>query len=153
MTSLDDSLLKFMEKTPILKGYKCPNCQTLESSSQRMLLESAPEVLFVQFNRWSTNYRQPGKKDTTVVDVSSQSLILPVRVDKSRLELVNYKLKAVICHVGSTGGGHYSTYAQHGGRWYRLNDSQVRLLKEMEVKNSICTRDAYMLVFEKKRGF
>ena len=34
-----------------------------------------------------------------------------------------YRLYAVVCHSGDLGGGHYVSFVQRGGRWYRLDDA------------------------------
>ena len=85
------------------------------------------------------------------MDVSSESLVLPVK-SGDKADFFTYRLKAVICHFSSAESGHYATYAKHSGRWFLCSDDKVRLLKESVVKDSICTKHAYMFVFEKKLG-
>ena len=114
---------------------------------------SSPEVLLIQLNRWTSNPKKPAEliKSNVVVDVSSESLVLPIKSGDAA-EYCTYRSKAVICHVGGAGSGHYMTYAKHSGSWYLFNDNKVRLLKKTEVECSICTKHAYMFVFEKKLG-
>ena len=149
---LSQSIEKYMEKTSGPSA-SCLECDVIAASSQRLLMYSSPEVLLIQLNRWTSNPEKPAElvKSNVVVDVSSESLVLPVK-SGDKAEFCTYRLKAVICHFGSAGSGHYATYAKHSGSWYLFSDDKVRLLKETVVKDSICTKHAYMFVFEKKLG-
>ena len=149
---LSQSIEKYMEKTSGPSA-SCLECDVIAASSQRLLMYSSPEVLLIQLNRWTSNPEKPAElvKSNVVVDVSSESLVLPVK-SGDKAEFCTYRLKAVICHFGSAGSGHYTTYAKHSGSWYLFSDDKVRLLKETVVKDSICTKHAYMFVFEKKLG-
>ena len=82
------------------------------------------------------------------MDLSSEGLVLPIK-SGDKAEFHTYRLKAVICHFGSAGSRHYTAYTKHSGSWYLFSDDKVRLLKKIEVKDLICTKHTYMLVFEK----
>ena len=146
---LSQSLEEYMRKKSGPSA-SCLECDVIATRSQRMLMYSSPEVLLIQLNRWTSNPKKPAEliKSNVVVDVSSESLVLPVKSGDAA-EFFTYRLKAVICHVGGAGSGHYMTYAKHSGSWYLFNDNKVRLLKKTEVECSICTKHAYMFVFEK----
>ena len=149
MKYLSQSLEKYMEKRSGPSA-SCLECDMVATSSQRLLMYSSPKVLLIQLNRWTSNPKKPAElvKSNVVVDLSSESLVLPIK-SGDKAEFHTYRLKAVICHFGSAGSGHYTTYAKHSGSWYLFSDDKVRLLKKSEVKDSICTKHAYMLVFEK----
>ena len=58
-----------------------------------------------------------------------------------------YHLIAIISHRGTLNGGHYWTYLQKNGTWFKLNDSLVKRVQTSEVASS----QAYMVFYEKRR--
>jgi ubiquitin carboxyl-terminal hydrolase 22/27/51 len=54
-----------------------------------------------------------------------------------------YWLAAAVCHIGELDGGHYVSYARHGGAWYRCDDAWVTPVTPEEV--GACK--AYMLFY------
>lgn len=58
-----------------------------------------------------------------------------------------YNLTSVICHHGTVGGGHYTSFAKHesNGRWYEYDDQLVTEVSEEVVKNC----EAYVLFYRK----
>lgn len=62
-------------------------------------------------------------------------------------EISKYNLTAVICHHGTVGGGHYTSFAKHesNGRWYEYDDQLVTEVSEEMVKNC----EAYVLFYRK----
>lgn len=62
-------------------------------------------------------------------------------------EISKYNLTAVICHHGTVGGGHYTSFAKHesNGRWYEYDDQLVTEVSEDVVKNC----EAYVLFYRK----
>lgn len=62
-------------------------------------------------------------------------------------EVSKYNLTAVICHHGTVGGGHYTSFAKHesNGRWYEYDDQLVTEVSEEVVKNC----EAYVLFYRK----
>lgn len=64
---------------------------------------------------------------------------------------VKYQLKSFVCHHGSsTSGGHYISFVNRGGIWYRCDDSRVRKAFPYEVDDA--KRTAYVLLFERVKG-
>ena len=59
---------------------------------------------------------------------------------------VIYNLCAVVNHVGTLGGGHYTCHAKHGQEWFTFNDSRVYRVKEEDV----ISPSAYVLVYQRK---
>ena len=142
---LHESLEEFMDKKSECR--RCTKCKSTQVISQRLLLHSAPKVLMIQLNRILAD--GSGRKNETVVDVSSQSLDLPTK-RQGRLVVSQYTLKAVICHHGDISNtGHYVTYAKQRNEWYRFSDLYVRLLTSDLIKDSMITKHAYMYVFER----
>ncbi len=62
-------------------------------------------------------------------------------------EISKFNLTAVICHHGTVGGGHYTSFAKHesNGRWYEYDDQLVTEVSEEVVKNC----EAYVLFYRK----
>ena len=107
----------------------------------------------IQLERGTLDPKRPNnvEKNKLVVDVSSE-LSVPVHRGDD-IEWAPYELKAVICHDGTTGSGHYYTYVRHSEKWYRCSDTNVRWLKKHEVTNSLRTPHAYIYFFEKRSGW
>jgi ubiquitin carboxyl-terminal hydrolase 22/27/51 len=57
--------------------------------------------------------------------------------------LCRYWLAAAVCHMGELDGGHYVSYTQHGGQWYRCDDAWVSAVSAEEV--AACK--AYLLFY------
>ena len=60
---------------------------------------------------------------------------------------IKYRLIGICTHIGSSGSyGHYIAYCKHpSGRWFIFNDSKVNEVS----KNSICSGNPYLLLYEK----
>lgn len=58
-----------------------------------------------------------------------------------------YDLTAVICHHGTVGGGHYTSFARHDSndKWYEYDDQLVTLVSEEMVQSC----EAYVLFYRK----
>lgn len=83
------------------------------------------------------------------VTLTSQQLfqlLSPFSLD-CKSEISKYNLTAVICHHGTVGGGHYTSFAKHesNGRWYEYDDQLVTEVSEEVVKNC----EAYVLFYRK----
>lgn len=46
---------------------------------------------------------------------------------------VRYELISVMCHVGSTGGGHYYGYVKERGKWFECNDEFTKEVEDLQV--------------------
>lgn len=62
-------------------------------------------------------------------------------------EVSTYDLTAVICHHGTVGGGHYTSFARHesNDKWYEYDDQLVTLVSEEMVQSC----EAYVLFYRK----
>lgn len=58
-------------------------------------------------------------------------------------------MTAVICHHGTLGGGHYTSFAKHDltGKWFELNDQLVTEVTPEIVQ----TCQAYVLFYRKSK--
>lgn len=64
-----------------------------------------------------------------------------------RSDISAYDLTAVICHHGTVGGGHYTSYARHetNGKWYEFDDQLITEVSDETVQNC----EAYVLFYRK----
>lgn len=62
-------------------------------------------------------------------------------------EVSTYDLTAVICHHGTVGGGHYTSFAKHEitGKWFEFDDQLVSEVSAEAVQNC----EAYVLFYRK----
>lgn len=62
-------------------------------------------------------------------------------------EVSTYDLTAVICHHGTVGGGHYTSFAKHEltGKWFEYDDQLVNEVSAEVVQNC----EAYVLFYRK----
>lgn len=62
-------------------------------------------------------------------------------------DVSTYDLTAVICHHGTVGGGHYTSFARHeaNDKWYEYDDQLVTLVSEEMVQSC----EAYVLFYRK----
>lgn len=62
-------------------------------------------------------------------------------------EVSTYDLTAVICHHGTVGGGHYTSFAKHEltGKWFEFDDQLVTEVSAEVVQNC----EAYVLFYRK----
>jgi len=60
---------------------------------------------------------------------------------------ISYNLYSMVCHSGVLGGGHYISYNKsQAGKWYCLNDSACKEIKEEAMEKGT----AYMLFYERE---
>lgn len=62
-------------------------------------------------------------------------------------EISTYDLTAVICHHGTVGGGHYTSFARHesNNKWFEYDDQLVTVVSEEMVQSC----EAYVLFYRK----
>lgn len=80
---------------------------------KRLYIKSYPKYLIIHFKRF--NFSRFSRKNNTEVEMSEQI----------KLKNDNYKLRAIVFHMGSTGGGHYISIVNKGDKWLLCNDSSV----------------------------
>ena len=62
-----------------------------------------------------------------------------------------YDIFAVVNHMGSIGGGHYTAFCKHEdtGKWYLYNDDEVLEVHD-DPENFVSNRNAYVLFYRKR---
>jgi ubiquitin C-terminal hydrolase len=111
-------------------------------------------VLVLHLKRFQWNDRgRPGRKIDTAVDVPQTLSLSPYLAEGAATANgggeAKYELFAVINHVGSLAGGHYTATADAGaGEWYAFNDERVSSAGDGPPKSS---RNAYVLFYALRR--
>ena len=111
-----DSCLKELLKREKLENdsmYFCDNCKKLRIASKRLEFKSLPSDIIFSIKRYSSSLRKIDKK----IDMP--------------LEWKDYRLKGIVFHSGSFGGGHYIYIGMDNNRWYIFNDSFVSEINNM----------------------
>ena len=127
----------------------CSTCKKHQRATKKIDLWGFPEILIIHLKRFETVGRR-SQKIRTFVDFPVHGLDVSKYVINNALhDTPLYDLYAVSIHSGSTGGGHYTAYAQNDEthRWYYFNDSMVRPASESEIVSA----GAYLLFYRKQR--
>lgn len=108
--------------------------------------DSLPPVMMVQINRaysdWVRNVE--GKFDTELPFPADDILDFSKALEE-KAEL-KYKLTSFIEHIGETGSsGHYISWVNRKGTWFKCNDSQVREASEDEVNQAKARSYLFMM--------
>lgn len=117
------------EKLEGSEAHYCRKCKTHQRSEKKLALWRAPPVLVLHLKRFTFGtFRRT--KLTTAVDFPQTGLdVRPFAAEGSPVAApgacTTYNLVAVVNHMGSLGGGHYTAHALNGGEWLTYNDSRV----------------------------
>ncbi|XP_076908223.1 ubiquitin carboxyl-terminal hydrolase 8-like [Bidens hawaiensis] len=149
VVTLSKCLEAFLKEEPLGPEdmWLCPNCKEHRQASKKLDLWRLPEVLVIHLKRFSYTQYVKDKLETFVDFPIADFDFLSYTVHKDSKPTFgyNYKLYAVSNHYGGMGGGHYTAFAQRGGRWYEFNDNQVSPISEDQIK----TADAYVLFYKR----
>lgn len=130
--------------------YKCENCNNTEGNLMEKKILSKPKTLIIKLKRYSNT--QYGNRPVKI----SKMIYYPKTINMQKYycgELEqNYKLYAIINHVGSINGGHYYSFIKNlqadnktfDDQWICCNDSQVSNISEEEAMSS---ENAYILFY------
>ena len=102
----------FFAREHLGHDYRCDGCGRRGTCARRMSVRRAPAVLVVCLKRFC------GSSMRKLED----AVLLP---ERTSLGGRSYALRAVVDHVGSLSGGHYTTRRRDHERWVRCNDSHV----------------------------
>lgn len=111
--------------------WKCDKCEQKSRSEKCTVLWRMPTVLIVSLKRFSA----------TTMRKNAKNIDIPRELDMSRYCLGDkkyvYDLKSAGVHMGfSQLGGHYYAMCQgYDGYWYKIDDLDVKLEKEPDVRN------------------
>ncbi|XP_071189687.1 ubiquitin carboxyl-terminal hydrolase 12-like isoform X1 [Salvelinus alpinus] len=131
-------------KSSTVSGMYCDQCNEKTDSTIACKMEHPPEILTLLLKRFEFDHnRMSYVKNDCCVDVPHTL----------RTKNCDYELYAVVDHVGSLRGGHYTAkikpYDDHN--WYVFDDSYVTQLnsKPFEQVESFRSQSAYLLMYRK----
>lgn len=124
-------------------AYKCSHCNKKVAAEKRFTLHRAPNIATFQLKRFDYNRIFGGKINKQIS--YPEALNLRPYMSENKGEPVNYKLFAVIVHVGGTStSGHYFCYVRNSSKgWYLMDDSRV-MPKGL---NEVLNQQAYILFY------
>jgi len=149
--TLQDCLAFFFSEDE-LKGdnmYSCERCKKLRNGLKYSKVTQLPETLCIHLKRFRHDFAFSSKISTRVTFPLTGLDLGPWLHKDCVSSQVLYDLVGVICHHGTAGGGHYTSYAYNSlnGNWYHYDDSIVSEVDPATVSNA----EAYVL-FYKKNG-
>ncbi|XP_063587486.1 ubiquitin carboxyl-terminal hydrolase 20-like isoform X5 [Penaeus indicus] len=133
-----------------LKGdnmYSCEKCGKLRNGVKYSKVVHLPEVLIIHLKRFRHEYMFSSKISQYVSFPLHGLDLTPFLHKDCTSEVVTYDLYAVICHHGTAGGGHYTSYCQNwsNGRWYEFDDQYVTEVSP----ETVAKCEAYCLFYKK----
>uniref|UniRef100_T1J2D1 Ubiquitin carboxyl-terminal hydrolase n=1 Tax=Strigamia maritima TaxID=126957 RepID=T1J2D1_STRMM len=149
IVSLQDCLAAFFSADE-LKGdnmYSCEKCKKLRNGIKYSKVLDLPEILCIHLKRFRHEVMFSSKISTYVSFPLEGLDMQPFLYNQSSSEVTLYDLVAVICHHGTAGGGHYTTYALNciNDQWYEFDDQYVTEVDPQAVANC----EAYVLFYRK----
>lgn len=147
--TLQDCLGLFFSEDE-LKGdnmYSCEKCKKLRNGLKFSEVIELPDTLCVHLKRFRHDFAFSSKISTKVV-FPLQKLDMSPWIHRDCVSTqCEYDLAGVICHHGTAGGGHYTSYCLNpdDGQWYHFDDSLVSLVDATTVQNA----EAYVLFYRK----
>jgi len=125
----------------------CPTCKLHVQAFKKLDLWKLPNILVIHLKRF--NFSKYSREKLTVkVEFPIDNLQLSEFVLNDVEKNTTYSLFAVSNHIGSIGGGHYTSYCKNhnDGEWYEYNDSLVSSLK---FPQRYLSNNAYVLYYSK----
>ncbi|XP_030753353.1 ubiquitin carboxyl-terminal hydrolase 20 isoform X2 [Sitophilus oryzae] len=161
--TLHDCLAAFFS-TDELKGdnmYSCERCNKLRNGVKYSKVLQLPEVLCVHLKRFRHELMYSSKIAAAVSfplrdldmwpylqDDQPRPKVPNPACDRDTTKPSTYDLFSVICHHGTAGGGHYTSFALNGGQWYEFDDQYVTRVSAERVQNC----EAYVLFYRKSQA-
>ena len=133
-----------------LTDWKCHRCQIRTTGTQQWKLWMVPQILVICLRRYRNMREKLAQKIRYPIrDLDMTKYIHGVRDQKifgQQDACLKFDLKAVVCHKGDTlTSGHYTTFRMFEKRWYLMDDSNVTMVIENDVKDH---SDAYLLFYQ-----
>jgi len=147
--TLQDCLAFFFSEDE-LKGdnmYSCEKCKKLRNGIKFSQVTQLPDTLCVHLKRFRHDFAFSSKISSRVVfPLVGLDLAPWIHKDCASDQSV-YDLTGLICHHGTAGGGHYTSYClnNENKRWYHFDDS---IVTEVDPSVVLCA-EAYVLFYRK----
>lgn len=147
--SLQDCLSAFFSADE-LKGdnmYSCEKCKKLRNGIKYSKVLYLPEILCIHLKRFRHEVMFSSKIGSYVSFPLEDLDLQPFLHKDCPSTVTTYDLVAVICHHGTAGGGHYTSYALNciNDQWYEFDDQYVTEVDPQTVANC----EAYVLFYRK----
>lgn len=109
-----------------------------------------PEMLCVHLKRFRHDLSYSSKISSPVNFPLVGLDMQPYLHKECKSKVSTYDLTAVICHHGTVGGGHYTSFAKHelSGKWFEFDDQIVNEVQPEVVQNC----EAYVLFYRKSNS-
>ncbi|KAH3767466.1 ubiquitin carboxyl-terminal hydrolase [Pelomyxa schiedti] len=147
------------EKLGSTEKIRCAQCQVLQECTKQMSFRMLPNVVVFHLKRFEQHSHKLTKIPTYVefpcamnlapyrtTTVNKPTPVSPPAVSEDT-SLYEYDLFAVINHTGEIDQGHYISFFQHKGAWYKCDDVTVTEVTAASVTQS----QAYILFYIKKK--
>ncbi|KAI9730924.1 MAG: hypothetical protein M1818_007998 [Claussenomyces sp. TS43310] len=149
-STLSAYISNYMEE--LIHDYTCEKCKHKSNKHRKQRIVYAPDVLLVQLKR----FNHLGQKDSLKVIYGSDLDLSRFSADADQ-GLLQYRLRSVISHWGSTGGGHYisMTKMPTRGEWYEFDDDAIQAIDvshALDPAKSSSGFTPYLLFYERKPG-
>jgi ubiquitin C-terminal hydrolase len=111
--------------------WRCDKCEKKCESNKCVLIWKAPQILIISLKRFSA----------TTMRKNAKQISIPETLDISKYCLNNknniYKLAAAGVHMGFSqlGGHYYAVCKGYDGKWYKIDDLDVRTESSPNVEN------------------
>lgn len=131
--------------------YSCEKCKKLTNGVKSSKLLNLPEILIIHLKRFRHDSMFSTGKIGSYVSFPLDDLDMRPylhQTPKSKSMETLYELTGIICHYGSSNGGHYIAYARNylNDEWYEYDDSYCKRVDILTVQNV----QGYVLFYKKK---
>ncbi|XP_069701386.1 ubiquitin carboxyl-terminal hydrolase 36 [Periplaneta americana] len=148
-STLDDALAAYFckERLDGDDAYRCERCHRKVSATKKFSIEKPPQVLCIQFKRFSILGGKINKHVSFSQRLDLTRFLCPQSAHRGPVPLT-YRLVSVVTHVGSSVHcGHYTAVAQTStGHYYQFDDSLVRPISLAAVLDT----NAYIMMYERE---
>ena len=127
--------------------YSCEKCKKLRNGLKFSRITVLPDTLCIHLKRFRHDFAF-STKISSKVTFPLVDLDMSTWLHKDCLsQETSYDLTGVVCHHGTSGGGHYTAYALNPSNeeWYEFDDSSVTKVDPAAVLAS----EAYVLFYRK----
>ncbi|OHT00067.1 Clan CA, family C19, ubiquitin hydrolase-like cysteine peptidase [Tritrichomonas foetus] len=132
------------------EDWKCDNCSQKSEAQITSYMAQLPPVLLIELQRFKYNRQtQRMEKNSEIVKIPNEIHI------NSGSGPQNYKLKAIICHIGiSLFHGHFIAFSKVDEKWLLANDDNLNVLDQITFEQLLEGRNVkyqyvpYLLMYE-----
>jgi ubiquitin C-terminal hydrolase len=116
--------------------------QQKEPAQRRIIFWSLPNIMIIDLKRWNGSRH----KNQQLVQAPLSNADFSKYVKGYQASTYVYDLYGVCNHSGGVSGGHYTAFIKNAnGKWYEMNDTNVREIKE----DQIISPRSYCLFYRK----